>query len=389
MSYPVLIIPEGVESDDLRGYPAGLLEWREEVPLQFTDETTEGHLGAFTVGRVVNIRRQTFEGETWIIGDATYDGGKPEAVEAERQAVEGFIPHVSADVIQIIEATGELDEEGFEVMAVVRALLAGVTQCPIPAFEGARILTETQVPVLVAALPPEVKLGWFQDPQLDGPTRMTIDGNRIYGHLATWGECHTGFANVCRTPPKGTDYRYFHTGTLEVEGEKIEVGKITMDTGHAPLTFSATEARQAHYDNTGTCAADVCVGEDEFGIWVAGAVREGVDAQVLMASPLSGDWRKIGGHMELLAALAVNTPGFAPPRLQASTFNGEQVALVAAGIVQDEEPEIINELPDVPLTPWGKGIEERMAALEARLAIPDTPADAWIPPEWGKLAGIL
>ena len=164
-----------------------------------------------------------------------------------------------------------------------------------------------------------------------------------------------------------------------------------MDTGNAPLTFSATEARQAHYDNTGTCAADVCAGEDEYGIWVAGAVREGVDAQILMASPLSGDWRKIGGNMELLAALAVNIPGFAPPRLQASTFNGEQVALVAAGIVQDEEPVIWPELPDVPLTPWGKAIEERLATIEAALVFePGTEVEIGeTVSEWGKLAGIL
>ena len=272
MSYPVLIIPEGVESSDGRSYNAGVLSWRETIPLMFTDETTDGHGGAFQVGVITNVRRQTFEGQTWIIGDLSYDIDA-EAAEAERLAVENQIPGVSADVAAIFEETGELDEMGLPVFVMVSAEIVGATQIPMPAFGDARILTETQVPVLVAALPPEVKLDWFKDPQLDGPTRLTVDGGRVYGHLATWGECHTGYANVCKTPPKGTDYRYFHTGTLEVEGEKIEVGKITMDTGHAPLTFSATEARQAHYDNTGTCAADVCAGEDEYGIWVAGAVE--------------------------------------------------------------------------------------------------------------------
>jgi hypothetical protein len=375
MSYPVLIIPEGIESSDGRSYNAGVLSWRETIPLMFTDETTDGHGGAFQVGVITNVRRQTFEGQTWIIGDLSYDIDA-EAAEAERLAVENQIPGVSADVAAIFEETGELDEMGLPVFAMVSAEIVGATQIPMPAFGDARILTETQIPVLVAALPPEVKRDWFKNPQLDGPTRLTVDGGRVYGHLATWGECHTGYANVCKTPPKGTDYRYFHTGTLEVEGEKIEVGKITMDTGHAPLTFSATEARQAHYDNTGTCAADVCAGEDDFGIWVAGAVREGVDAQILMASPLSGDWRKIAGNMELLAALAVNTPGFAPPRLQASTFNGEQVALVAAGIVQEEEPDPLAELI------------ERVSALEAKFEVPDTP-EPIEEQEWGKLASVL
>jgi hypothetical protein len=43
MSYPVLIIPEGVESSDGRSYDAGVLSWRESIPLMFTDEAiTEG-----------------------------------------------------------------------------------------------------------------------------------------------------------------------------------------------------------------------------------------------------------------------------------------------------------------------------------------------------------
>ena len=384
MSYPVLILPEGVESSDGRSYDAGVLSWRETIPLMFTDETTEHHEGAFQVGLITNVRRQTFEGATWIIGDLAYDIDA-EAAEAERLAVEGQIPGVSADVAVIFEETGELDEMGFPQFVMVSAEIVGATQIPMPAFGAARILTEVQVPVLVAALPADATLGWFTDPHLEGPTRVTVEGNRIYGHLATWGECHTGFANVCRTPPKGTDYRYFHTGTLEVDGEKIEVGKITMDTGHAPLTMQAMEARQAHYDNTGTCAADVCVGEDDYGIWVAGAVREGVDTQVLMASPLSGDWRRIGGNMELLAALAVNTPGFAPPRLQASTLNGEQIALVAAGIVVEDEPDRIAEL------------FERLTALEQKLLEPVETEESTAmlvdeiihEDEWGKLARVL
>ena len=43
MSYPVLIIPEGVESSDGRSYAAGVLSWRETIPLMFTDATSERH----------------------------------------------------------------------------------------------------------------------------------------------------------------------------------------------------------------------------------------------------------------------------------------------------------------------------------------------------------
>ena len=227
---------------------------------------------------------------------------------------------------------------------------------------------------MVAALPVEVKAEWFTDPYLDKPTPLTVHGSYIFGHLATWGTCHTGFGTVCVTPPKGTDYKYFHTGVVSVEGAEIPVGHITMGTGHAPLTSSNAVS---HYDDTGTCAADVAVGEDDYGIWFAGVVREGVDTDTLRSASLSGDWRRVGGNMELLAALAVNVPGFPIPRIAASAVNDEPLALVASGIVVEDEPDRIAEL------------FERLAALEARLEIPDTPEPLEDEPVYGKLAAVL
>src|SRR5690606_35995190 len=87
---------------------------------------------------------------------------------------------------------------------------------------------------------------------------------------------------------------------------------------------------------TGLGGADVHVGEDKFGIWVAGAVRPGVTPEqlrTLRASPLSGDWRYINGSLELVGALAVNLPGFPIPRTQAVIASGEMYGIVAAGIV--------------------------------------------------------
>jgi hypothetical protein len=80
----------------------------------------------------------------------------------------------------------------------------------------------------------------------------------------------------------------------------------------------------------------VTVGEDDFGIWFAGALRTGVkpeQVRELRAGSLSGDWRYLGGNLELVAALAVNVPGFPVPRVQAGlAASGVQTALVAAGI---------------------------------------------------------
>ena len=139
-----------------------------------------------------------------------------------------------------------------------------------------------------------------------------------------------------RHPPRSaTGYAAFRLGAvLTADGDTIPTGKITMGTGHADkdLTPGATIA---HYDNTGTAVADVAVGDDQYGIWVAGAVRPGVsDEQVraLRASPLSGDWRNGGGGLELVAALAVNVPGFPVPRPGVLVASGMVRSMVAAGI---------------------------------------------------------
>jgi hypothetical protein len=80
----------------------------------------------------------------------------------------------------------------------------------------------------------------------------------------------------------------------------------------------------------------VAVGEDAHGIWVAGALRPDVTAdkvRALRASPLSGDWRRIGNNLELVAALAVNTPGFPIPRPSGLVASGHVQSLVASGMV--------------------------------------------------------
>lgn len=177
----------------------------------------------------------------------------------------------------------------------------------------------------------------FANPGLDAPTALTVtDDGEIYGHLATWGTCHIGFAGQCVTPPKShSDYAYFATGAMRAtdsDGElrTVAVGHITMGTGHAGMSLAAKPAAE-HYDHTGTVVADVAAGEDAHGIWVHGRARAGTDLVALRAAALSGDWRKIGGRLELVAALAVNVPGFPVPR--ARVASGEQQSLVAAGAV--------------------------------------------------------
>lgn len=179
-------------------------------------------------------------------------------------------------------------------------------------------------------------VAWFTDPGLSLPTPITVtDEGRIYGHAAQWGSCHIGQEGVCVQPPHEDAHPYYRTGEVACEdGTRMAVGQITVGTGHAPLHLGASPAAE-HYDNTGAAVADVAVGNDAHGIWVAGCVRPGADPlrvyELQAAGQVSGDWRRIGGALRLVGLLAVNVPGFPVPKMRARVASGEPQALVAAG----------------------------------------------------------
>jgi hypothetical protein len=183
---------------------------------------------------------------------------------------------------------------------------------------------------------------WFEDPQLSRKTRLTVtEEGHVFGHLAAWGECHRDVTmRECVLAPRSQqEYAPFHLGTvLTAEGDTVNVGKIVMDTRHANINLGYTAAA-LHYDNTGDEVAVIRCGEDEYGIWFSGAVvPEATASKVakLRRSPLSGDWRREKGSLELTAALAVNAPAFPVYSIEGE----EQMALVAAGSVWfEDEPE--------------------------------------------------
>jgi len=184
----------------------------------------------------------------------------------------------------------------------------------------------------------------FTDPGLDKPTAITVraagEFNEVVGHIASWDTCHVGFGEKnCVTAPKSThDYAYFRTGEVMTSGGAVSVGHLTAGTGHASAELDPRDTVR-HYDDTGTVVADVAVGEDEFGIWVHGIERPGItqeQSHALRAGAPSGDWRRIGGNLELVGALIVNVPGFPIPRPQLAASAADEtilLALTAAAIV--------------------------------------------------------
>lgn len=198
-----------------------------------------------------------------------------------------------------------------------------------------------------ASTPIKPPAHWFQDPGLTEPTPLTVTADgRVYGHLAAWNVCHTGIGNRCVMAPRSAaGYKHFKVGSLVTDdGKTIAVGKITLGGGHADPQLGYIPAAE-HYDNSCAAVAVVECGEDKHGIWIAGATVAGLSEEriaELRRSPLSGDWRRINGGLELVAALAVNSPGF--PVLRASAEDSEvDETLLAAGVVVQSGVEPVSE----------------------------------------------
>jgi hypothetical protein len=220
------------------------------------------------------------------------------------------------------------------------------------------VLKASSLKFVTASAGRKAPASWFENPELTGPTHLTVsDDGRVFGHIAEWETCHIGYDGVCVAPPRSElGYAYYATGrVLTDDGGQVRTGVISLGGGHAEAGLRANAAR-SHYDSTSTAVADVCVGEDEFGIWCAGWIRPGVTEEqiiALRASDVSGDWREVGGDLEMVAALAVNVAGFPVVSVQ----DGVQVALVAAGCIQQSAD---------PIEALAEQVEHRMKQRELR-----------------------
>lgn len=389
-----LVIPEGVESGDGRKFRKGSIEMRElPLPLLWQIKTDQGHDGSVVVGRIDHMER-TDDG----IGNAygVFDTG-PYGREAERMVREGFIRGVSADLDRFEaseeeadEAAGKSDKKiGGDKINIDKARVMAVTIVPKPAFQECRIYLEdntdagesqeedmkkmpdgvyvedmegTDAQAIVAcgmiasSIPTVPPATWFTNPQLSGPTPLTVDDHgRVFGHIAAWNVNHIGMSYGTRPPRSKSKYGYFHTGVVRADdGKDYPVGQLTLAGGHASLEASAVDAAR-HYDDTGSAIADVHAGEDAHGIWVAGALRPSATPEqirALRASAPSGDWRPINGALELVAVCQVNVPGF--PIARAYVASGQVYALVAAGA------QVLARMKTDPIAE----LAQRVAALE-------------------------
>lgn len=367
-SFTSVLAVIGTPTDDGRMFADDIaLEFRDfPLPLMWCKQSSGGHYDAYTVGVIEEAR---VEGKQ-VIGSG-YFLNSEEAMEAAEQAEHGVTgPSVDLGSVdwELRDGKGNpiSEEEYWDdpdmelVQVVLAAKVLAATLVSTPAFGETTITLGDMVErgeealVAAAALPkpglidvPAYPAEMFSDPGFDGPTlpHITEEG-RIQGHLAAFNVCHTGIQDACVIAPRSqTDYAWFHTAPAvkTEDGGRVKVGRLTVGGGHAGPRLSAGPAI-AHYDDAGTCFALVHVGEDEHGIWFSGVPAPGATSEQVaagLAAPLSGDWRNVGGNLELVAALAVNTPGFPIIASGATDEHDEPMALVASlGPCADEKNEL-------------------------------------------------
>lgn len=314
------------------------------LPLMWMKQSADGHTAAFTVGVIEAAERR----DDTVVASG-YLLNTSEADEAADQLAHGVTrPSVDLAAATWVATDGDGNEvaEGYDgpvFMTITEAELIGTTLVATPAFGDTALSLndsrESRDVALVAAAADEFRPRvydhhLFENPNLTEPTLPTMgDDGRIFGHLACFGQCHRSIQTECVIAPRSrSDYAHFHTSPAVRldDGRRLPVGRLTVGTGHAH-SGASPRAAAAHYDNTGTCFALVRVGEDAHGIWFSGVAAPWATAEQIemgLSSPLSGDWRDFGQGLELVAALAVNTPGFAARGR--SDEQGRPVALVAS-----------------------------------------------------------
>ena len=275
------------------------------------------------------------------VGDVDWDLENPVAVEAKRLVDEDRLTGVSIHMADM-DADFECDDNDENcLLTVTHGVIAAATIVAIPAFEDAEI-----EPIAAAAAPVDLfepPRAWFDNPNLDGPTPLTItDDGRIYGHLALWDSCHIGFEGICVNPPRdAAEYEEFHAHARvqTADGSMLPVGVVTVDGSHPDLSLSPGNAAR-QYDSTATVGGYVRAGDDNYGAWVSGALAPDLapaTVEKLRRLSLSGDWRPRDGKHVLIAALTVPVPGFS---IKARVASGEQTAVLTLGPATTRPPSL-------------------------------------------------
>ena len=358
----------GVPTGDKRIIAPGALTSRDlPLPLMWQRVSDSGHSGAVTVGAIETLTIDNESGMVTATGRFLPVRGADDAQRQTEAGVTGPSVDLFDDVdimeVQTLIEAGvvgpnlldnmddieyAMDDEG--MIVITHARIAGATLVQIPAFAGVsidmadeesmlseatRVAADRMWPLQASAAPVLPPRAWFERPDLDRLTPITVsDTGRVFGHIAGWETCHVGLPGCVTAPFSASGYAYFHVAEQPTaEGTVLPVGTLVAGPRHADPQLAFQAATQ-HYDDPAAAVARVVAGEDKHGIWVAGWMLPGATAearQTFMSSPVSGDWRRIGGSLELIAVCSVNAPGFPVPRARVAFSLDRQRTLIASG----------------------------------------------------------
>lgn len=347
-----------------------------EIPLGWMYERSHGGMSTdkvVNVGRIDTITRQGNELHGTGVLNLDTEWGRRAAEQMGTRNNPGFLAGVSIDADDPEDPRGleveyvfpdecalsddglpdldaaYVDGDGMDIQCMMPELeiyhsgrIRAATLVDIPAYVEARLYLDEPVPegtpveseavdmpVVASSFTMEIPdlppVEWFDEPKDEpdiGAITVTDEG-RFFGYLAPKHVAHRGIRDKRVTVPMGNvDYGiWMNRVTLADDGKggfsRVATGPITMDCGHAsasPRVVGA--ARREHYDNSCSVVATVRVGENDRGVWIAGAVLPDVTPEQIrrmMACQLSGDWgphRERPGKRELAGALLVPVPGF-------------------------------------------------------------------------------
>lgn len=344
------------------------------------------------------------DGSTVGVGDTVtipaQDGG-----DTTDTGVITAIDPVGLSVTVTITPDGDADADDQAGPVTVTVPIADLTPTgpPIdgtPAAAAPTFSADSDVDVLLASSAAHpYPAAAFAKRELLGPTPLTLnrETGEVYGHFAQWGECHIGKLaqdGVCTTPPtSAAGYDYFHLGEVITDAGPLPVGKITVGGGHAGPRVGFRGAVE-HYDRTCAQVAVVRAYDDAYGGQFTGMLIPGVEQEkveeMMRAGQLSGDWRMMKGNLELVAALAVNVPGFPVKRPQTKygMVGDRQVSLVAAGMVIPEQNTdvVLPSGQTLPRNDWDALVAAAFTAIQQHTATARTPEPVKALPAVDQLA---
>lgn len=373
-SFEAMVLPLGVPARDGVSMAAPDIRFVDtKLPLalkwQKTDE--QGHAGGFTVASITSLEAR--DNQLWATG---YFLDSDVAKEAMEQITAG----VTAPSVEIVvrESTASdkdgntITEDRVKKMAAAgekmvnkwnAAELVGVTLVSVPNFRETRVIlgeekasVDTEDTAIAASViqmnTDEFPAEAFFVPEADELTPIHVNSQGfVQGHLASWDVCHVGVqaqTGQCRTAPKSNSgYAEFHQSNVVTEEGHLRVGRLTVGGGHGPAGRGMRAAVE-HYDDVSTTWAYARAINGVHGIWVSGVVNPRADEGMVregMSSPHSGHWEKVAGGLELIAAHAVNTPGF-PIMKQVNDKNGP-IGLVASAFTPRADVQEMEEAVDL------------------------------------------